>query len=212
MTVTTLDPHTALVVIDLQNGIVALPLSPVPAADVIARSAELARAFRARGLPVVLVRVSGGPAAPGRTDAPSRGGPRAEGWDEIVDELRNDNSTRDATGNANAAGDANAAGNDNSDIVVSKRNWGAFFGTDLDLQLRRRGITQVVLTGVATSAGVESTARAAHEHGYHVTLAVDAMSDRDPEIHRHSIERIFPRLGESGTTAEIIEVLATTHP
>jgi nicotinamidase-related amidase len=184
MTVTTIDPHTALVVIDLQHGIVGLPLSPIPAADVIARSAELARAFRARGLPVVLVRVSGGPAAPGRTDAPSRGGARAEGWDEIVDELRGD-----------------------GDIVVTKRNWGAFFGTDLDLQLRRRGVTQIVLTGIATSAGVESTARAAHEHGYHVTLAVDAMSDRDPDIHRNSIERIFPRLGESGTTAEIIEVL-----
>lgn len=188
MTVTTLDPHTALVVIDLQNGVVALPLAPVPAADVVARSAELARAFRAHDLPVILVRVSGGPATPGRTDAPSRGGARADGWDEIVDELRGD-----------------------GDIVVTKRNWGAFHGTDLDLQLRRRRVTQIVLTGVATSIGVESTARAAAEHGYHVTLAVDAMTDRDPEAHLNSIERIFPRLGESGTTAEILDMLAKTR-
>ena len=188
MTVTTLDELTALVVIDLQHGIVGAPGTPVPIADVIARSAELARAFRAHGLPVVLVRVSSGPATPGRTDAPSRGGARPDGWDVLVDDIRGDD-----------------------DIVVTKLNWGAFYGTDLDLQLRRRRVTQIVLTGVATSIGVESTARAAAEHGYHVTLAVDAMTDRDPEAHRNSIERIFPRLGESGTTAEILDMLAKTR-
>jgi nicotinamidase-related amidase len=98
------------------------------------------------------------------------------------------------------------------DLVVTKRNWSAFYGTDLDLQLRRRGITQVVLTGIATSIGVESTARAAYEHGYNVTLAVDAMADGQEAAHRNSVERIFPRLGETGTTAEIIEVLDWTRP
>jgi nicotinamidase-related amidase len=76
--------------------------------------------------------------------------------------------------------------------VVTKRTWGAFHGTDLDVQLRRRGVTQIVLTGIATSAGVESTARAAHEHGYHVTVVTDAVADRDEEVHRHSVERIHP--------------------
>lgn len=93
------------------------------------------------------------------------------------------------------------------DIHVTKRNWGAFYGTDLDLQLRRRGITQIVLAGIATSIGVESTARAAHEHGYHVTLATDAMTDSDAAAHTHSITKIFPRLGETGSTAEIVELL-----
>ena len=91
---------------------------------------------------------------------------------------------------------------------MTKRNWGAFHGTDLDVQLRRRGVTQVVLTGIATSAGVESTARAAHEHGYHVAVVIDAVADRDEETHRHSIERIFPRLGETGTTAEVLGLIA----
>ena len=68
-----------------------------------------------------------------------------------------------------------------------------------------------MLTGIATSIGVESTARAAHEHGYHVTLATDAMRDLDAVSHAHSIERIFPRLGETGTSAEILELLAKTH-
>jgi nicotinamidase-related amidase len=97
------------------------------------------------------------------------------------------------------------------DITVTKRNWGAFHGTDLDVQLRRRGVTQIVLTGIATSIGVESTARAAHEHGYHVTLVTDAMSDLDAETHDNSVRRIFPRLGETGGTAELLELLARTH-
>ena len=81
----------------------------------------------------------------------------------------------------------------------------------VDLQLRRRGVTQIVLTGVATRFGVESTARAAHEHGYHVTLAADAMTDRDAEGHRHSVEGIFPGLGETGTTDDVLELLSRTR-
>ncbi|MCX5442039.1 hydrolase [Streptomyces sp. NPDC056637] len=193
MALTTLDERTALVVIDLQKGIVGAPTTPYTGAEVVARSVELADAFRSHGLPVVLVRVSaaadGADAVPGRNETQGRTGARPEGWDVIVDEL---------SGHP-------------EDITVTKRNWGAFFGTDLDLQLRRRGITQVVMTGVATSIGVESSARAAHEHGYHVTLATDAMTDLDVEAHRNSIERIFPRLGETGTTGEITELLAKTR-
>jgi nicotinamidase-related amidase len=195
MALTTLDERTALVVVDLQAGIAAAPVQPYSGAEVVARSVELADAFRARGLPVVLVRVcfaaDGADAVPGRTEGPRPGAAAARpaGWDVIVPEL------------AGRPGD----------IVVTKRNWGAFHGTDLDVQLRRRGVTQVVLTGIATGMGVESTARAAHEHGYHVTLATDAMSDRDAEVHRNSVERIFPRLGETGTTDEILKLLAETH-
>ena len=83
---------------------------------------------------------------------------------------------------------------------MTKQTWGAFHRTPLDTLLRDRGVTQIVLTGVATSAGVESTARSAHEHGYHVVLATDAMTDRDPDLHEHSVQRIFPRLGETATT------------
>ncbi|MEU6408130.1 isochorismatase family protein [Microbispora sp. NPDC046933] len=87
---------------------------------------------------------------------------------------------------------------------MTKRICSAFYGADLDLRLRRLGGTQLVPAGIATSIGVESTARAAHEHGYDVTLVTDAMTDRDAEVHRHSVERIVPLLGESGSTAEII--------
>ena len=193
MSLTTLDPRTALVVVDLQQGITATPTEPYPAREVVERSARLADAFRAHDLPVVLVRVTfapdGADAPPGRTSEGTRPGSRPEGWDRIVPEL-----------NARE-----------SDILVTKRNWGAFHGTDLDVHLRRRGVTQVVITGIATRFGVESTARSAHEHGYHVTLAVDAMADRDADGHRASVRGIFPRLGETGTTDEVLALLRRTR-
>lgn len=190
MAITTIDPKTALVVIDLQNGITAMPGDPVPTADVIKNSVELANAFRARDLPVVLVNVTfagdGSDFMPGRVDQGMGGMQLPEGWDRVIADLD---------------------GHD-ADIRVTKRNWSAFYGTDLDLHLRRRGVTQIVLTGIATSIGVESTARFAHEHGYHVTVATDAVTDSNADAHQNSVERIFPRLAENGTTAEIVAALS----
>ncbi|MEY9946650.1 isochorismatase family protein [Kitasatospora sp. GAS1066B] len=180
MTATTLDRDTALILIDLQKGITAF------AADfgidkVLANAEQLVAAFRERGLPIVQVNVTGG--APGRTEFPSRGGELPADWAELVLPA------------------------EEGDITVTKQTWGAFHGTDLDAELRRRGVTQVVIGGVATSMGVESTARAAHEHGYHVTIATDAVTDLDPTSHEHSLTRVFPKLGETGSTAELIALL-----
>jgi nicotinamidase-related amidase len=187
MTLTTLDPVPALVLVDLQKGIVGIPAAH-PSEDVVARAAELAAAFRARGLPVVLVDVSG--RAPGRTDEGGAGGGGAfaglpDDWMELAPEL-----------------DAQPG-----DLRVTKQTWGAFHGTTLDAQLREHGVTLVVLGGISTSAGVETTARAAYEHGYNVVLVADAMTDRDADVHANSVERIFPRLGEVTTTAEVLERL-----
>ncbi|HTX36497.1 MAG TPA: isochorismatase family protein [Bryobacteraceae bacterium] len=182
MPLTQLDTTPALVVIDLQKGIVGFP-TVHPIAEIIARTAHLARAFRERGLPVVLVNVSG--MAPGRTDA---GRPKFSfppDWTELVPELEQQPG----------------------DHLVTKQRWGAFLGTTLDDDLRRRGVTQIVLTGVATSAGVESTARSAYDLGYHVALVVDAMTDRDVDSHRHTVEKIFPRLGETATTEDVLKLL-----
>jgi nicotinamidase-related amidase len=179
---TKLDSAAALVVIDLQKGIVSLP-TVHPASEIIGRTAQLARTFRERGLPVVLVNVTG--RAPGRTDA---GAPKFSfpaDWSELVPELEQHPE----------------------DHVVSKQRWGAFIGTSLDEYLRQRGVTQVFLTGVATSAGVESTARSAYDHGYNVVLVVDAMTDRSEEGHRHCVEKIFPRLGETETTDNVLKWL-----
>ena len=185
MAMTTLDAKTALVVIDLQKGIVSIPTAH-PIDMVVQRARALADAFRGKGLPVVLVRVAGTPS--GRTEQPRRLGELPPGWTDLVPEL-----------------DRQPA-----DHVVTKHAAGAFTSTDLEAHLRTLGVTQIVLAGVATSNGVEATARHAYELGFNVTLAVDAMTDRSIDAHDDSITRVFPRLGETGTTREIIDRLGRT--
>jgi nicotinamidase-related amidase len=183
MPVTTLDPKTALIVVDLQKGIINSPFIH-PVAGVIERTRALLDAFRRRNLPVVLVNVTGG--APGRTEQPRRFSTFPEGFTDLIPEL-----------------DRQAG-----DIVVTKRTWGAFASTDLEAQLKASGVTQVVVTGVATGTGVEATARQAYEQGFHVTLALDAMTDLRPEAHEYSLASVFPRLGETGSTLDILTLLA----
>jgi len=186
MAVTTLDPKTALILIDLQNGIVAMPTAH-PTSGVVKRASTLADAFRRHDLPVVLVNVDAG--APGRTEQAPRVREFPAGWTELVPEL-NQQPT---------------------DHTVTKRTWGAFTGTGLEEHLKKLGVTQVVVAGVATTAGVESTARQAHEFGFNVTFAVDAMTDMNADAHVNSVTRIFPRLGETGTTEEILALLDSTR-
>jgi nicotinamidase-related amidase len=185
MPVTTLDPHTALIVVDLQQGIVSRPLAH-PVADVVELCTALATSFRGHGLPVVLVNVAGAPS--GRTDQGSRQGHDfPAGWTDLIPELdqRPD------------------------DITVTKHARSAFTGTGLADRLRELGVTQVVVTGIATSSGVESTARDAHEQGFHVTLPVDAMTDSALGRHEHSVSAIFPRIAETGTAKDVLDVLAS---
>jgi nicotinamidase-related amidase len=180
MPLTTLDPSTALVVIDLQKGIVSDPV-----AQAVPPAVSLAKSFRQHDLPVVLVNVTA--RAPGRTDAGTHAsaGALPADWADIIDEFERQPG----------------------DHLITKRRRSAFHDTGLDTLLRDLGVTQVVLAGVSTSAGVESTARSAHDHGYHVVLATDAMADPDPGAHQHSLERVFPKLGETTTSAEIIDFL-----
>lgn len=182
MALTTLDANTALILIDLQKGIVARDTKPYPSAQAVAKGAELAKAFRAHKLPVVLVHVTGG--APGRTEQPKPPSP-APDWADLVPEL----------------------GRQPEDHIVEKKTWGAFAHTGLEEHLRAQGVTQVVVAGIATAIGVESTARQAYEAGFNVTLPIDAMTDLNSDTHRNSVERIFPRLGETGTTEEAIALL-----
>jgi nicotinamidase-related amidase len=185
MAVTKLDPKTALLVIDLQKGIVSFPTAH-PTDKVMKLAGQMIEAFRRHHLPIVLVNVDGG--APGRTDSkPPKLADFPPDWTDLVPELNRQPE----------------------DHVVTKRTWGAFTNTGLDEHLKKLGVTQMVLLGIATSIGVESTARHAYENGYHVTLAVDAMTDMNADAHTNSITRIFPRLGESGTTQEIIDLLNT---
>lgn len=185
MALTILDPNTALLVVDLQKGLLGSPFSQ-PIRDVVERARTLIDAFRKHGLPVVLINVAGG--APGRTEQPRRyDGAFPEEFIDFIPELDQQPD----------------------DIVVTKRTWGAFANTDLDARLKAAGVTQVVILGVATGTGVEATARQAYEQGFNVTLAIDAMADTRPAAHDYSIRNVFPRLGETGTSQEIIDLLQT---
>ena len=175
---TVYDPKTtALVLIDLQKGIVPSPLQPRSGADVVTASKVLAERFRAAGAPVVLVHVTWAkdyrdwPMTPVDQPIARPDGGMPEGADHFVDGLQQD-----------------------GDIVVTKRNWGAFHGTDLDLHLRRRGIRTIVLGGIATNFGVESTARNAYELNYALAIAEDCCATLSSELHDMAIKSIFPRI------------------
>lgn len=190
MPATALDPKTALVVIDLQKGLSQYPMVH-PFKDVVAANVKLANAFRAAKLPVFLV--TAGPSTDGgdwvqvRSDAPRRAMTNMPAdFAEIIPEL---------------AGHA-------TDFLIHKRQPNAFYGTELDLQMRRRGITGIVLTGIATSQGVDCTARAANELGYNITFASDAMTDMDAASHEHILGKYFPRIGEIDTTDAILKLIS----
>ena len=179
MPLTTLDDTAALIVIDLQKGLVATPVVH-PIDGIIQRTAQLARAFRERGLPVVLISVAGG--APGRTDVVRPRMSLPPDFTELVPEL----------------------GRHPEDILITKHRVGAFLGTSLDETLRQHGVTQIFLTGIATSNGVEATARSAYDLGYNLVLVTDAITDRDSEAHRYSVEKVLPRISEMDTTDNVL--------
>jgi nicotinamidase-related amidase len=188
-----LDPkRTAIVVIDLQNGIIRMPrkVGPHAVADVVKNCAALIKQARGAGALPVLVHVGGSPDGADRLrsnadQAMSMTGALPPDWSKLIPEVDQQPG----------------------DVVILKRQWGAFYGTDLDLQLRRRGLATIVMCGVATEIGVESTARDAYERGYELIFASDAMTGSSAEGHANSIERIFPRMGRVRTTAEILAAL-----
>lgn len=186
-----IDPTiTALVLIDLQQSNVARELAPHSAQQVVAHSAQLAEAMRQRGGTVVYVRVLIKELLPLSADValsrPASAPPLPENATDLVPE----------------------AGCQEGDIVIAKRQWGAFQGTDLEQQLRRRGITTLVLAGFATNFGIESTARAATDLGYAVVFADDAMSSLRADLHEFSIKNIFPFMGKVRSTADLLSSLA----
>lgn len=179
-----LDPQsTALVLIDLQQGVLAMPVAPYPAAQIYERSKRLARRFHAAGAPVVWVRVSfsadlaDAPRAP--VDQPTHYAALPPGWDEFPEPPPA------------------------SDLIITKRHWGAFYGTELDLQLRRRGVRRIVLGGIATQIGVESTARSAAEHGYELVIPEDLCACVSAETHAFSFKHVFPRIARVTTSDPI---------
>lgn len=179
---------TSLVMIDLQRGIVAQPVGLHTAPEVIGNAARLAGAFRGNGMPVFLTRVAGAPEIMLKVVSDqsfARPGPLPPEWPEFVPGI----------------------GPEPSDVVITKHQWGAFYGTDLELQLRRRGMETIVLCGISTSFGVESTARFAYELGFQQIFAEDAMASASEEHHSVTVRAVFPRMGRVRSTEEILAAL-----
>jgi nicotinamidase-related amidase len=181
-----LDPKTtALVLIDLEHGIVAIKTAPHSSAEVVQRSARLADAFRKSGGTVVFVRVLLNEMLQLPVDTTLMGGTPPPNATELVPET----------------------GVQPSDLVIEKRQWGAFYGTELDQLLRRRGVKTIVIGGIATNFGVESTARAGFDRGYQMVFAEDAMASISAEAHEFPIKNVFPLMGRVRSVDEIVKAL-----
>ena len=185
--ITELDKNTVLVLIDLQNGIIGTPGLAHPIQQVLDNANKLISAFREKNLPIVIVNVNpkDAPWLKSRKETKMNAYPDDENIYKITENL----------------------GTDSSDIFITKHTWNAFFETSLNDELKDKDVTGIVIGGVSTSIGVEGTARAASELGYNITFATDAMTDRLEEAHNNSVKNIFPRMGELGTTGEIIKML-----
>jgi nicotinamidase-related amidase len=185
-----IDPaSTALVLIDLQHGIVAMNTAPRASSEVVSNASRLAARFRTAGATVVLVNVANLPdgrdALSPTIDNPPASGKRPDNWAQFVPELAQQPS----------------------DLVITKRQWGAFYGTELDLQLRRRGVRTIVLAGISTNVGVESTARDAFERAYDQLFVEDAMASPSAEAHAATLKFTFPRIGRIRSTEQVLAAL-----
>ncbi len=177
---------SALVLIDLQHGIVSNSTAPHASSDVVKRGVRLAERFRDLGGTIVLVRVAfsadGKDMLRPQTDATPQSFERPPNWSDLLPEV----------------------GPRDGDIVITKHQWGAFYGTELDLQLRRRNVKTIVIGGISTNFGVESTARTAFELGYLLIFVEDAMAGMSAEAHEFALKNIFPRIGKIRSTEQVL--------
>lgn len=193
MTTLELDPKTtALMLIDLQQGILRMPVEPYRATDVLQNAAALGRAIAGAGGTIVLVNVGFAADSADRLRQPVDSPPviPAGGFPADYSDLAPEIAALPAK------------------IRITKRQWGAFYGTELDLQLRRRGIATIVLGGIATNFGVETTAREAWQHGYAVVLVEDACTSMNADAHRMAIEKVLPRIARVRKTADVVAAIA----
>ena len=180
---------TAVVLIDLQHGIVGMQTAPYAASEVVGKGAALAAAVRKAGGVAVYVHVDLANFVQLAVDKQMRD-PNAPPPPAIASEF------------------VPEAGLQLGDIVIAKTHWGAFSKTNLEEQLPSKGIKTIVIGGIATNFGVESTARAAAGLGFHVVFAEDAMTTISPDAQQFAIEHIFPRIGRVRSTDEVLAALA----
>lgn len=196
--ITTIDKQTALILIDLQKGVVKTDMG-YPMKNVLQKVSMLMDVFRSANLPIVIVNINplGAAWTKARVERPSVSQGRIM---QIIEKV-----TMPLVGFTDIVPEIVVHP---EDILIEKKSWNAFFQTSLEMELRKLGITEIVLAGISTSRAVESTARTANELGYNLIFATDAMIDKVKEAHENSIKNIFPRIGELGTVMEITKKMA----
>jgi nicotinamidase-related amidase len=195
--VTVIDKNTALVLIDLQKGIVSSPLSQ-PVQPVLYNTAKLIAAFHAADLPVVIVNVNMSGATWTKVRVQAKSPASSQTPEEATAWLKNFMEITPEVSSITT----------DQDIFITKHTWNAFYGTALHEELQKRNTTGIVLAGISTSIGVEGTARNATELGYNISFAEDALNDSNGAAHAHSLQNIFPRIGEIDTTDGIVKKLS----
>lgn len=184
---------TALFIIDLQKNVLNPEPTPLGKTEIVTRAAALAHAFSNAKAPIILILTD---FAPGYPDAlqgianspwalPEEGLPA--GFATLVPEI-----------------EALPA-----PLQITKRQMSGFFGTELNLQLRRRGCDTVVICGVATNLGIKATAQTAFDLNYNVFLAANARASVAPGLHEFAMEKILPRIARVRLNSEIISALET---
>lgn len=184
-----LDPRrTALLVMDYQNGVV----SQIPdSGALLDRAAAAIAAVRSAGGHVGYVRVGFEPADYAAFAPTSRMGAMVSAAGRVFD----------ADSPATAIHDRVAPRT--GDIVVRKTRVGAFSTTDLDAQLRERGVDTLILAGISTSGVTLSTVRDASDRDYRLLVLADGCADRDPEVHDLLVRKVFPRQAQVVTLGEL---------
>ncbi|HEC2145084.1 TPA: isochorismatase family protein [Staphylococcus delphini] len=181
--------NTALVLVDLQKGIAKMgETAPHPVSRVLENAGEMVKLFKENNGFIAFIRVNfhdGKDVLKPNAMRPLPGGEPGADFAELADEL----------------------GAEPHDYIVNKRGFSGFFGTDLDLQLRRRGIENIVIGGISTHMGVDTTARDAYQYAYNQYFISDMMSAPEASLHDFSIEHSFPLMGQVLTTAEMIAQL-----
>ena len=186
MPLSQLDANAALIVVDLQNGIVSREAKPYTAAEVMEKARKLAGAFRAQSAPVVYVHVL---------------------MNDFLSLPVDEATQMPKDVQAEMSEIAEPAGKQEGDLLIAKRHWGAFAGTNLERELRSRSVKTVVLAGIATNLGVESTLRQGTGLGFAFVTVEDACSTFSPEMQEFAFTKIFPRLSKVRTTQQVIEAI-----
>jgi nicotinamidase-related amidase len=189
------DPsHTAVLSMDMQNGIVAIYAASAP--EMVGRCADVLKAARSRNMPVIHIRVGFRPGLPEMSTRNQLLGP--------IKSSDHHQQLFHGTG-----GDIHPAlGPEENDIVVTKHRVSAFVGTDLAMILRAQEIDTLVLFGIATSGVVLATVLEASDADYRLIVIKDCCIDMDADLHTSLVDKVFARRAMVVTAGEFVECLA----